>query len=350
MDIWNYFSVSHADLRILNPSSDAKLDELIELLAIDAEARLLTHLTDPSIDLDALDRAQVLDEPVTGWVTERLLHDGRWQLAPEVFVRQLAELAAPPTSNLLIPGRQLRTMNSALRDVAAERERLDAVTIHLAPSDAEAIAAGDVPIFLGGDHSIALGTVAAASEKDQIGVLWIDAHGDFNTPETSPSGNIHGMPLAALTGTGVPEMVDLGRPGTKVAAQNVMLIGIRDLDPQERVALRGSGAGVYTMREIDDRGIGPVAREALSRLSHLSRVHVSLDMDALDPGEAPGVGTPVSGGLSYREAHLLMEIISETVTVGSIDVVEINPILDHSNRTAELATELLLSALGKTII
>ena len=214
----------------------------------------------------------------------------------------------------------------------------------------EALTAGDVPIFLGGDHSIALGTVAAASEQGPIGVLWIDAHGDFNTPETSPSGNLHGMPLAALTGTGVQEMVDLGRPGAKVSAQNVMLVGIRDLDPQERVALRASGAGVYTMREIDDRGIGPVAREALGRLSHLSRVHVSLDMDALDPREAPGVGTPVTGGLSYREAHLLMEIIAETAAVGSIDVVEINPILDHSNRTAELATELLLSVLGQTII
>ena len=214
----------------------------------------------------------------------------------------------------------------------------------------EALAAGDLPIFLGGDHSIALGTVAAAAEQGPIGVLWIDAHGDFNTPDTSPSGNIHGMPLAALTGSGVPEMVDLGQPGAKVAAQNVMLIGIRDLDPQERVALRASGAGVYTMREIDDRGIGPVAREALGRLEHLSRVHVSLDMDALDPREAPGVGTPVTGGLSYREAHLLMEIIAETTNVGSIDVVEINPILDHSNRTAELATELLLSVLGQTII
>ncbi len=214
----------------------------------------------------------------------------------------------------------------------------------------EALAAGDVPIFLGGDHSIALGTVAAASESGPTGVLWIDAHGDFNTPETSPSGNLHGMPLAALTGTGVPEMVDLGRPGAKVSAQNVMLIGIRDLDPEERIALRASGAGVYTMREIDDRGIGPVAREALGRLGHLSRVHVSLDMDALDPREAPGVGTPVTGGLSYREAHLLMEIIAESANVGSIDVVEINPILDHSNRTAELATELLLSVLGQTII
>lgn len=213
----------------------------------------------------------------------------------------------------------------------------------------DAIAAGDLPVYLGGDHSIALGTVAAAAEHGRTGVLWIDAHGDFNTPDTSPSGNLHGMPLAALTGRGVPGMVDLGSPGAKVAAQDVMLIGIRDLDAQERELLRGSGAGVYTMREIDDRGIGPVAREAIKRLAHLPRTHVSLDMDALDPREAPGVGTPVPGGLSYREAHLLMEIVAESVTVGSIDVVEINPILDHSNRTAALAVELLLSMLGQSI-
>ncbi|MEM7585933.1 MAG: arginase [Acidobacteriota bacterium] len=214
----------------------------------------------------------------------------------------------------------------------------------------EAIANGDLPLFLGGDHSTAMGTVGAASHERRTGVLWIDAHGDFNTPETSPSGNIHGMPLAALTGNGIPEMVNLGRPGPKISAQDVMLIGIRDLDTREREMLRASGAGVYTMREIDDRGIGPVAREAVKRLEHLPRVHVSLDLDALDPREAPGVGTPVTGGLTYREAHLLMEIIAESITVGSIDIVEVNPILDHSNRTAELAIELLLSLLGKTII
>ncbi|MEM7351030.1 MAG: arginase, partial [Acidobacteriota bacterium] len=129
----------------------------------------------------------------------------------------------------------------------------------------EAITNGDLPIFLGGDHSTAMGTVGAASHERRTGVLWIDAHGDFNTPATSPSGNIHGMPLAALTGNGVPEMIDLGRPGAKISAQDVMLIGIRDLDTQEREMLRTSGAGVYTMREIDDRGIGPVAREAVKR-------------------------------------------------------------------------------------
>ncbi len=214
----------------------------------------------------------------------------------------------------------------------------------------DAIAAGDLPIFLGGDHSIAMGTVAASAHHGRTGVLWIDAHGDFNTPETSPSGNLHGMPLAALTGHGRRAMVDLGGPGAKVAAADVMLIGIRDLDDEERELLRASGAGVYTMREIDDRGIGPVAREAAGRLGHLPRIHVSLDMDALDPREAPGVGTPVTGGLSYREAHLLMEILAEEVPVGSIDVVEINPILDERNRTAELAVQLLLSVLGQTII
>lgn len=209
---------------------------------------------------------------------------------------------------------------------------------------------GSVPLFLGGDHSIAIGTVGAASHYGRTGVLWVDAHGDFNTVDTSPSGNIHGMPLAALTGLGASELVDLGHKGPKVAAQDVMLIGIRDLDPGEQIALRNSGAGVYSMREIDERGLARVAREAANRLSHLSRVHLSLDLDALDPSEASGVGTPVPGGLSYREAHLLMEIVADSVNITSLDVVEVNPILDERNRTAELAVELLLSALGKSII
>ncbi len=214
-----------------------------------------------------------------------------------------------------------------------------------------AIEAGDVPLFLGGDHSIALGTVTAAANAsgERTGVLWIDAHGDFNTPETSPSGNLHGMPLAALTGRGAPEMVDLIESGRKVADEDVVLVGIRDLDPEEKVTLRESGVHVYTMREVDRRGIGEVAEEAIGRLSHLDRVHVSLDMDSLDPREAPGVGTPVAGGLSYREAHLLMETIADRVAVGSLDVVEINPILDQRNRTADLAIELVLSGLGKSI-
>ncbi len=213
----------------------------------------------------------------------------------------------------------------------------------------DALQAGNLPIFLGGDHSVAVGTVGAASHQEPIGVLWVDAHGDFNTPETSPSGNIHGMPLAALTGQGAPDLVNLGRPGAKMDPRDIMLIGIRDLDTLEKDLLRASGAGVYTMREIDERGIAIVAREALERLQHRTRLHVSLDLDALDPSEAPGVGTPVDGGLRYREAHLLMEILAESKKICSMDLVEVNPILDHSNRTAELAIGLLCSAMGERI-
>lgn len=213
----------------------------------------------------------------------------------------------------------------------------------------EASSAGEVPLFLGGDHSIALGTVAAASESEPVGLLWIDAHGDFNTPSTSPSGNLHGMPLAALTGKGSSHLIDIGRAGPKVAPGDVVVLGLRSLDPEERVLLRSSGVTVFTMREIDEQGIGTIAKQALRRLSHRSRLHVSLDMDSLDPSEASGVGTPVPGGLTYREAHLLMELVAANATVGSMDVVEINPILDHQNRTAKIAVELVASALGQTI-
>ncbi len=214
----------------------------------------------------------------------------------------------------------------------------------------EAVAGDCLPLFLGGDHSIAAGTIGGVSHAEPVGVLWIDAHGDFNTPETSPSGNLHGMPLAALLGYGAPQMVNLGRPGAKVRPTQVMLIGVRDLDPQERTLLKQSGVGAYTMREIDERGMATVTKEALKRLEHLPQLHISLDMDSLDPNEAPGVGTPVAGGLSYREAHLLMEIVADCACVGSVDVVEINPILDERNRTAEIAVELIASLLGQSIL
>jgi len=213
-----------------------------------------------------------------------------------------------------------------------------------------AVAEGYRPLFLGGDHSIAAGTIGGVTHDAPCGVLWIDAHGDFNTPETSPSGNLHGMPLAALMGLGAPEMVNLGRPGPKLTAADVILIGIRDLDIEERRMLKNSGVGIYTMREIDERGIASVAKEALRQLRHHRRLHVSLDMDSLDPREAPGVGTPVPGGLTYREAHLLMETIADTGKVSSIDVVEINPILDEHNRTAAIAVELMASLLGESIL
>jgi len=214
----------------------------------------------------------------------------------------------------------------------------------------KAVADGVIPLFIGGDHSIAVGTVGGVTHHAPSGLLWIDAHSDFNTPESSPSGNIHGMPLAALMGLGHPELVNLGRPGPKLKAADVILIGARALDLEERRSLKENRIGVYTMREIDERGIAEVVREGLTRLKHLQRLHVSLDMDSLDPTDAPGVGTPVPGGISYREAHLVMEILADTGCITSIDVVEINPILDERNRTAEVAAELMASLLGKAIL
>ena len=214
----------------------------------------------------------------------------------------------------------------------------------------EAIGQGHFPLFLGGDHSIAVGTVAAASGKDPIGLVWVDAHGDFNTPQTSPSGNIHGMPLAALIGEGHPSLVNVGRPGRKVDPENVVLIGQRDLDPVEKKRLKKSGFTIFTMRDIDEQGISSVANKTVMKFAHLKRIHLTVDMDALDPVEAPGVGTPVPGGISYREAHLLMEILADSGKVASMDLVEVNPILDVATKTAELAVELTLSALGKSIL
>lgn len=215
---------------------------------------------------------------------------------------------------------------------------------------ASCAAARETPIFLGGDHSIAIGTVAGTASTGPLGLIWIDAHGDFNTPETSPSGNIHGMPVAVLTGRGCPELVDLGHPGAKLQPHEIAMIGIRDLDSPERTALARSGVHVYTMRDVDELGVATVARRALGHLSHLSRIHVSLDMDSIDPDVAPGVGTPVPGGLTYREAHLLMEVLAESGKITSLDVVEINPILDDGNRTAELAVQLVASLLGQRIL
>jgi len=209
---------------------------------------------------------------------------------------------------------------------------------------------GDFTLFLGGDHSISLGTLAASVQHDPVVVSWIDAHADFNTFETSPSGNIHGMPVAALIGDGHESLVNIGYPGAKIKPSHIVQIGIRDLDPAERQRLLPSGVNVFTMRHLDELGMAAIARQALDRLRHLKRLHVSLDMDSLDPDEAAGVGTPVPGGLSYREAHLLMEILGDSGRVHSLDIVEINPILDDRNKTAELAVELAASLLGQRIL
>lgn len=222
------------------------------------------------------------------------------------------------------------------------------------------VAKDEFAIYLGGDHSISIGSVAAsaagqsdgqpAASPDPVGLLWIDAHADFNTPATSPSGNIHGMPVAVLTGDGHPQLVNTGFSGPKVDPANVVQIGLRDLDRNEKTRLVDSGMHLFTMRHVDEMGLASIAAKALDILKDVSRIHLSLDMDSLDPAEAPGVGTPVPGGLTYREAHLLMEILGESGRICSLDVVEINPILDNGNQTAELAVGLTASLLGQRIL
>ena len=205
------------------------------------------------------------------------------------------------------------------------------------------------PVVLGGDHSIALGSVTGCARGQRIGVVWVDAHGDFNTPESSPSGNIHGMPLAALCGRGDRRLVELGGGGPAVRPEDVVLIGVRDLDGGEKRLMREAGMTVFTMKEIDQLGIPRVAEATLARLGSLPRLHLSFDADVLDPEVAPGVGTPVAGGLTYREAHLLMELFADADAVTSLDLVEVNPILDRENHTAQMMVELAASLLGKQI-
>jgi arginase len=212
------------------------------------------------------------------------------------------------------------------------------------------------PLILGGDHSIAIGTISGIasycrSKRKKLGVLWVDAHGDMNTPSTSPSGNIHGMPLAAVMGMGPKELTAICGPTTKVDPRNVALVGIRSLDEGEKKHLKQTGAHVFTMADIDRQGIHRVMKKALSRVTDgTDFVHVSVDLDAVDPTVAPGVGTPVKGGLDYREAHLIMEIICDARVMTSMELVEVNPILDEHNISAEFAVELVQSAFGKRIL
>jgi arginase len=210
---------------------------------------------------------------------------------------------------------------------------------------------GFAPLVLGGDHSVALGTLGGLAQRYGAGgVLWIDAHGDLNRPETSPSGNVHGMPLAAALGLAGPEFESASWPLPAVDAGRVALVGVRRLDRGEVELLRQLKAQVYTMSEIDKVGIERAVRQSLAHVAGPGFVHVSLDMDALDPDIAPGVGTPVRGGLSYREAHLALELVAESGLSTSLEVVEVNPILDRENETAKLAVELVASALGERIL
>jgi arginase len=215
---------------------------------------------------------------------------------------------------------------------------------------------GYLPIVLGGDHSIAVGSMAGVAsyfrkQSKRVGYIWLDAHGDMNTPDSSPSGNVHGMPLAAVIGYGAPELVEVLEFKPKAEPRNVALVGVRDLDSKERRLVKESGVHVFTMRDIDERGMREVMTEAVRfAADDTDGVAVSLDMDFVDPSDAPGVGTPVRGGVTYREAHLALEMIADSEAMVSLEVVEINPVIDVHNTTALLGVELVLSGLGKKIL
>ncbi len=256
-------------------------------------------------------------------------------------VHDMGNIIVPQPESQPIGSTQLKYLEPILK---VTEELGDAVT--------SALIAKEFPLILGGDHSIGLGSITGITRvyKD-ISVIWIDAHADFNTEDTTPSGNIHGMILAALAGIGNSLLTDIGGWAPKLDPQKIIIVGARELDSGERELLRSHHVHVFTMSDIDQRGISNVMSEALSLAEKANDgIHLSLDMDALDPVHAPGVGTPVRGGLTYREAHMIMELIADSGRLIGMDVVEVNPILDRENATALLAVELVMSALGKKII
>ena len=226
----------------------------------------------------------------------------------------------------------------------------------LASTVESVISTGKFALVLGGDHSIAVGTISGVSHVlqqrgEKVGVIWIDAHADMNTPDSSPSGNVHGMPLACCVGRGPEELTNIFDYTPKVEGRNVALVGIRDVDVRERAIVREAGVNAFTMRDIDECGLQRVMEQSVRLASEgTAGFHLSLDMDAVDPDEAPGVGTPVRGGMTYREAHLAMETICDCGRLLSMEIVEVNPVLDEANRTALLAVELAMSAMGKKIL
>ena len=236
-----------------------------------------------------------------------------------------------------------------IRDIAKVCQKLyDTAT--------KSLDSGAVPLVLGGDHSLAAGSVAASAawvqrtESKPLGLIWVDAHGDMNTPDTTLSGNVHGMPLSALLGNEPAELASIGF-SPSVLAQHTVLVGIRNLDDREKEQIRGSGVHVFTMKDIDREGIARIAERALALASEgTGGIHLSFDMDVCDPAIAPGVGTPVKGGLDYREAHMIMELVADSRRLVALDIVEVNPTLDLRNTTAEFGAELALSALGKKIL
>ncbi|HEV2860134.1 MAG TPA: arginase [Pyrinomonadaceae bacterium] len=260
-------------------------------------------------------------------------------------VRDAGDIKAECSALPPPPGEKLRFL-----------EEIRAACVALAEQVKASLGAGEIPIVLGGDHSVAIGSVSGVSSfyrgrGEPVGLIWFDAHADMNTPETTPSGNIHGMPLAVLLGHGAPELTGIEGFSPKLDPRFCAHIGARDVDPGERELIRRMGIRFFTMREIDERGMKVCMDEAIAIAAKApAGYHVTLDVDALDPGDAPGSGTVVRGGLTYREAHLAMEKIAEAGGALALEVVEINTALDINNRTAELGVELILSALGKTIL
>ena len=271
-------------------------------------------------------------------VEERLL-----ELGHEVEDRGDLPVKIPETQSPGDP--RLKYLGEIMEVVSGLRDAVD-----------RALEDGATPVILGGDHSVAMGTIAGLARhcqrrKQKIGLVWFDAHADANTAETSPSGNIHGMPLAAVLGLGAPSLVHLAGFSPMVDGARAALVGIRDVDQAERANVKASGIGAFTMRDIDERGMRTVMEQAIMRATAgTAGFHVSFDLDGVDPELAPGVGTPAPGGLSYREAHLAMEMLADTGKVLSAELVEVNPVLDHQNVTARLGVELLTSLLGKKIL
>jgi len=256
-------------------------------------------------------------------------------------------LAVTDHHNIPVPGPESTTVTDKQ---AKFLPQIEAACLELRARVAKIVAAGHFPLVLGGDHSIAVGSVAGLLDaRPDVGVLWVDAHGDVNTPETTPSGNVHGMPAAVILGQ-TNLFAGLGWTERQVSPRRLVLFGIRNLDPGEKKLLHGLAVRVFTMSEIDQVGVKAAMQEAIAILQGPGGIHVSVDMDAMDPLDAPGVGTPWPGGLTYREAHLAMELLAASGQVSSMEVVEVNPITDHENRTGKFAEELILSALGRSIL
>ncbi|MFC4765905.1 arginase [Effusibacillus consociatus] len=267
------------------------------------------------------------------------LHDRISQLGYEVI--ELGNVDSPTPESHRVANQKLKYLPEIVT-----------VSNDVAQKVSGEIASGRLPIILGGDHSIAIGSVAGAAKSvPRLGIIWFDAHGDMNTEETTPSGNIHGMPLAVALGLGHPDLTNVAGFQPKVQAKNVVLVGARSIDPLERSLIKQAGITVFDMHEIDKRGMSEVMEEAIRIASDgVDGVHLSLDLDAFDPREAPGVGTPVLGGVTYREGHLAMEMLADANILTSIDVVEVNPILDVENRTARVAVDMICSVLGQKVI